>query len=80
MSEIKLTKAGICSYCNMSTCIRSHVKLGVSQGSVLRQVLFALSLSPVSDIARKYGLNVHLYADDTQNFSSYRAHKVKLLM
>ena len=39
---------------------------GVSQGSVLGLIRFTIYSSPVADIARKYGLFVHAYADDTQ--------------
>ena len=39
---------------------------GVLQGSVLSPVLFTIYSAPTAEIARCHGLEVHLYADDTQ--------------
>ena len=44
----------------------SKLLFGVPQGSALGPTLFSLYSSSIADIARKLGLSVHLYADDTQ--------------
>ena len=47
------------------------VKYGVPQGSVLGPKLFTIYTSRIADIARCYGLNIHLYADDTQIYIAF---------
>ena len=50
----------------------SPVSCGVPQGSVLGPLLFLLYISPIPEIAQYYDMEIMIYADDTQFYTSLR--------
>ena len=68
VSEIRLYINDRTQAVNINGCPSSFIPLlfGVPQGSVLGPQFFTIYSSPIANIARKNGLQVHMYADDTQ--------------
>ena len=46
------------------------LKFGVPQGSILGPILYSLYVGEIENIAERYGVKVHVYADDVVLYSS----------
>ena len=50
----------------------THLKCGVQQDSVLWPILFTLFTAPLGEVCRKHRINFQSYADDQQNYLSFK--------
>ena len=54
------------------TSAERSVKIGVPQGSILGPILFILYTKELEQIAKTHGMTIHLYADDSQLYCSFK--------
>ena len=57
-------------YIDATSSVTVPLQIGFPQGSVIGPFGFKPYTKPLSAIARKHGVSIHLYADDTQLYVS----------
>ena len=66
-----LTDRQQCVHLSGRSSGEARLRFGVPQGSVLGPLVFILYTAPLGDIARMHGLELNLYADDTQVYMAF---------
>ena len=66
-----LTERKQCVKINSTTSENTPLKFGFPQGSTIGPFGFKLYTKSLTSIAQKHGINIHLYADDTQLYTSF---------
>ena len=61
-----------CVSINSTLSDNIDLHLGLPQGSRIGPFGFKLYTKPLTSIAKKHGINIHLYADDTQLYTSFK--------
>ena len=61
-----------CIHINNTPSDEVHLKYGFPQGSCIGPFGFKLYTKPLTKIAKQHKINIHLYADDTQLYTTFK--------